>query len=96
MSVVLLNFSVSRLVPWEVVIIGLPVRVVHLKVLILILLLLMNMHLRGAMPPYIMNEHSEVRNSNEPVQRSQLMCCKEFVEMINVLIAVPLSQIGHL
>jgi hypothetical protein len=56
MSVVLLNFSVSRLVPWEVVIIGLPVRVVHLKVLILILLLSMNIHLRGALLLY-MNEH---------------------------------------
>lgn len=94
MVIVQLNFSVCLLVLWEVVIIGLPVRAVHLKVLILTTLPLMNLPLRGALLVPIMNDHQEFYN-NDPVQRSLLMFCKEYAEMINVLIVVPQNQIGH-
>lgn len=92
-----LNSSVLLLAIWEVVIIILPVRVVHLKVLTLTTLLLKNMCLRETLAQYTMNAFLEILNSNglQSKLRSPLMCCGKYVGMKNVLIVEHLNRIGH-
>lgn len=78
------------------VIIVLPVRAVPLKVQILITQDLKNPRQRGNGQLDILNVPLGAHNIDSVQNmRSQLMCLEELVEMINVLIVVLLSQIGH-